>query len=360
MHRPAPASVLPIVGALRERDPKLLARDLTAGITVAALLVPQAMAYAELAGLPAVTGLYASLVPLVVYALLGSSRQLSVGPTATVAVLTATVLAPLAAGNPASALALGGMLALLVGGICVIGGLLRGGFVVNFLSQPVLSGYVTGAALVIGASQLGKVFGYPVSGDTFVRLVGSALRNLDEIQGPTVVVATMSIVVMVLLRRFAPRWPAALIVVVLSIVSTSVFDLAAKGVAITGTVPAGLPTVTFPNVGVSEIGSLLVDAFGIALVCFVESIAVSKAIAAHRGYGIDANRELVAVGVANIGAGLFQGFPIDGSFSRSAAADDAGAKTQLAGLVTAVVVGLTLLFLTPLFKAFPRLRSGLS
>jgi len=245
------------------------------------------------------------------------------------------------------------MLALLVGGICVIAGLLRAGFVVNFLSAPVLSGYVTGAALVIGASQLGKVLGYRVSGDTFFQLVASALRNLDKIQGATVAVAAVSIAVMVLLRRLAPRWPAALIIVVLAIASTSLFNLATRGVAVTGTVPAGLPSPTFPQVGIHEVGSLLVSAFGIALVCYVESIAVAKAIANRRGYALDANREFVAIGVANLGAGLFRGFPVDGSFSRSASADDAGAKTQLAGIVAAVVVGLTLLFLTPLFKNLP-------
>jgi len=349
---------MPIVAALRGSDTKLLVRDLTAGITVAALLVPQGMAYAELAGLPAVAGLYASLVPLVAYALLGSSRQLAVGPTATVAVLTATAIAPLAGGNPTKALALGGMLALLVGGICVIAGLLRGGFVVNFLSQPVLSGYVTGAALVIAASQLGKVLGYSVSGDTFFRLVANALSNIDKIQGLTVVIASGSIVVMVLLRRFLPRWPAALIVVALSIVTTSAFNLAARGLAITGTVPGGLPPFTFPNVGVHDVGNLMLSAFGIALVCYVESIAVAKAIAARRGYVVDANREFVAIGVANIGAGLFQGFPINGSFSRSASAEDAGARTQLAGLVAALVVAATLLFLTPLFKNLPAAALG--
>jgi len=356
-HR-APASALPIIGVLRGGNRKELVRDLTAGITVAALLVPQSMAYAELAGLPAVTGLYASLVPLLGYALLGSSRQLAVGPTATVAVLTATVIAPLDRGDPTKALALGAMLALLVGGICVIAGLLRAGFVVNFLSGPVLSGYVTGAALVIGASQLGKVLGYRVSGDTFFQLVVSALRNLDKVQGATVAVATVSVAVMVLLRRLAPRWPAALIVVVLAISATSLFNLAARGVVVTGTVPAGLPSPTFPQVGIHEVGSLLVSAFGIALVCYVESIAVAKAIASRRGYAVDANREFVAIGVANLGAGLFRGFPVDGSFSRSASADDAGAKTQLAGIVAALFVGLTLLFLTPLFKNLPAAALG--
>jgi SulP family sulfate permease len=353
-----PARVMPIVGILRGSERKILIRDLIAGITVAALLVPQAMAYAELAGLPPVAGLYASLVPLLGYALLGSSRQMAVGPTATVAVLTATAIEPLAAGNPTKAVALGGMLALLVGGICVIGGLLRAGFVVNFLSQPVLSGYVTGAALVIGASQLGKVLGYRVSGDTFFQLVASALRNLDKIQGLTVLVATTSIVVMVLLRRFAPRWPAALLVVVLATLTTSVFDLAASGLAITGTVPSGLPPFTFPGVGINDVGRLTLSAFGIALVCYVESIAVAKAIAVRRAYAVDANREFVAVGVANLCGGLFQGFPVDGSFSRSASADDAGAKTQLAGIVAAGLVALTLLFLTPLFKDLPAAALG--
>ena len=353
-----PARALPIIAVLRGRNSKLLVRDLAAGVTVAALLVPQSMAYAELAGLPAVTGLYASLVPLLGYALLGSSRQLAVGPTATVAVLTATVIAPLASGRPSKALALAAMLALLVGGICVIAGLLRAGFVVNFLSAPVLSGYVTGAALVIGASQMGKAAGIQGLGRHLFsagcqRVAqsrqgpgcdGRGRRGVDRADGAAPAVRTA--VAGCAHRRgachlgFLPLRPGR------------------KGVAVTGTVPAGLPSPTFPAVGIHDVGALLVSAFGIALVCYVESIAVAKAIANRRGYRVDANREFVAIGMANLGAGLFRGFPVDGSFSRSASADDAGARTQLAGIVAAVVVGLTLLFLTPLFKDLPAATLG--
>ena len=338
-------ATFPIIEQMRSGPPRLMVRDLTAGITVAAVLVPQGMAYAELAGLPAVNGLYASFVPLLAYALLGSSRQLALGPTATVAVLTATVIAPLSNGSASQALALGGTLALLVGGICVLGGLLRGGFVVNFLSQPVLSGYVTGAALVIVASQLGKILGYSVSGDTFFQLVAHAITNLGKIQGLTVLVAALSAGSLVLLRRFAPRWPAALIVVALAITAASLFDLSAHGVAVTGTVPSGLPSLTVPKVGIHDLGSLAFSSLGVALVCYVESIAVAKAMADRRGYEVDPNRELVAIGVANLGAGLFQAFPVNGSFSRTASASDAGARTQLSGVVAAVVVGLTLALL---------------
>ena len=314
------AAAFPIIEEMRSGPPRLLLRDLTAGVTVAAVLVPQGMAYAELAGLPAVTGLYASFIPLLAYALLGSSRQLAVGPTATVAVLTATVIAPLSNGNPSLALALGGTLALLVGGVCVLGGLLRGGFVVNFLSQSVLSGYVTGAALVIVASQLGKLLGYSVSGDTFFQLIFHAIANLAKIQGLTVLVAALSAGSLLLLRRFAPRWPAALIVVALAITAASLLDLSAHGVAVTGTVPSGLSSLTVPKVGIHDIGSLAFDSLGVALVCYVESIAVAKAMADRLGYTVDPNREFVAIGLANLGAGLFQGFPVNGSFSRTAAA----------------------------------------
>ena len=352
------AAAFPIIEEMRSGPPRLLLRDLTAGVTVAAVLVPQGMAYAELAGLPAVTGLYASFIPLLAYALLGSSRQLAVGPTATVAVLTATVIAPLSNGNPSLALALGGTLALLVGGVCVLGGLLRGGFVVNFLSQSVLSGYVTGAALVIVASQLGKLLGYSVSGDTFFQLIFHAIANLAKIQGLTVLVAALSAGSLLLLRRFAPRWPAALIVVALAITAASLLDLSAHGVAVTGTVPSGLSSLTVPKVGIHDIGSLAFDSLGVALVCYVESIAVAKAMADRLGYTVDPNREFVAIGLANLGAGLFQGFPVNGSFSRTAAARDAGARTQLSGVVAAVFVGLTLLFLTPLFKNLPAATLG--
>jgi sulfate permease, SulP family len=350
--------VFPIFEQLRSGRSRLKARDLTAGVTVAALLIPQGMAYAELAGLPAVNGLYASFIPLLAYALLGSSRQLALGPTATVAVLTATVIEPLSGGSAAQALALAATLALLVGGICVLGGLLRGGFVVNFLSQPVLSGYVTGAALVIAASQLGKLLGYSVSGDTFFQLVAHAIADIGNIQGLTVLVAALSLGSIVLLRRLAPRWPASLIVVALAIVAASLLDLSAHGVAVTGTVPSGLPFWRVPKVGIHDLGSLAFSSLGVALVCYVESIAVGKAMADQRGYAVDANRELVALGLANLGAGLFQAFPVDGSFSRTASASDAGAQTQLSGVVAAVFVGLTLLFLTPLFKNLPAATLG--
>jgi SulP family sulfate permease len=348
----------PIFGQLRGGHPHLLVRDVVAGITVAAVLVPQAMAYAELAGVPPVSGLYASFVPLLAYALLGSSRQLALGPTATVAVLTATAIEPLSNGNATQAVALAATLALLVGGVCILGGLLRGGFVVNFLSQPVLSGYVSGAALVIAASQLGKILGYTVSGDTFFQIVVNAITNLDKIQGLTVLVAALSIGALVVLRRFAPRWPAALIVVALAITCSSLFNLSAHGVAVTGTVPSGLPSLKVPKVGIHDLGSLAFSALGVALVCYVESIAVAKAMADRLGYAVDANRELVAIGAANLGAGLFQAFPVNGSFSRSASANDAGARTQLSGVVAAVFVGLTLLFLTPLFKNLPAATLG--
>ena len=356
--RPRLAAAFPIVAQLRDGRSRFSVRDLTAGVTVAALLIPQGMAYAELAGLPAVNGLYASFIPLLIYAVLGSSRQLALGPTATVAVLTATVIEPLSDGNPTQALALAGTLALLVGGVCILVGLLRGGFVVNFLSQPVLSGYVTGAALVIAASQLGKLLGYNVSGDTFFQLVVHAIAGIGNIQGLTVLVAALSLGAIVLLRRLAPRWPSALIVVTLAIIVSSLLDLASHGVAVTGTVPSGLPSLRVPKVGIHDLGSLAFSCLGVALVCYVESIAVAKAMADQRGYVVDANRELVALGVANLGAGLFQAFPVDGSFSRTASASDAGAQTQISGIVAAVFVGLTLLFLTPLFKNLPAATLG--
>ena len=356
--RPRLAAAFPIVAQLLDGRSRLTVRDLTAGITVAALLIPQGMAYAELAGLPAVNGLYASFIPLLIYAVLGSSRQLALGPTATVAVLTATVIEPLSDGSPSQALALAATLALLVGGICILVGLLRGGFVVNFLSQPVLSGYVTGAALVIAASQLGKILGYSVSGDTFFQLVAHAIAGISNIQGMTVLVAALSLGSIVLLRRLVPRWPAALIVVTLAIIVSSLLDLSSHGVAVTGTVPSGLPSLRVPKVGLHDLGSLAFSSLGVALVCYVESIAVAKTMADQRGYAVDANRELVALGVANVGAGLFQSFPVDGSFSRTASASDAGAQTQVSGIVAAVFVGLTLLFLTPLFRNLPAATLG--
>ena len=211
---------------------------------------------------------------------------------------------------------------------------------------------------MIVASQLGKLLGYSVSGDTFFQLVAHAIADIGNIQGLTVLVAALSLGSIVLLRRFAPRWPASLIVVTLAIVAASLLDLSAHGVAVTGTVPSGLPSLRVPKVGIHDLGSLAFSSLGVALVCYVESIAVAKAMADQRGYAVDANRELVALGVANLGAGLFQAFPVDGSFSRTASASDAGAQTQLSGVVAAVFVGLTLLFLTPLFKNLPAATLG--
>jgi SulP family sulfate permease len=349
---------VPLVDAARTTDRRRALRDVVAGLSVATLLVPQAMAYAELAGLPAVNGLYAALGPAVAYAFLASSRQVAVGPTAAIAVLVASAVAPLAGGDPGRAVALAAALSLMVGALLLAAGLLRAGFVVNFLSEPVLAGYVTGTALVIAATQIGKVLGYDVEGHAFFDALADALRGIGDAHGLTVAVGLVSLVAMLALRRLAPRAPAILLVVAGAIVVSSLFDLRSRGVAVTGEVPNGLPAPALPDVALGDLAELALTAIGIALVAYVESMAVARAIADRRGYQVDPNQELVALGSANLLGGLFRAFPVTGSFSRSAASDAAGAVTQLAGLVTAGVVGLTLVLLTPVLENLPSATLG--
>ncbi|GIJ09323.1 SulP family inorganic anion transporter [Micromonospora andamanensis] len=353
--RSGPARVVPLLGWLRHYDRRTLRHDLIAGVTVAVMLVPQSMAYAALAGMPPVTGLYASVVPLLVYALLGSSGSLAVGPVAITALMTGTALAPLAHGDPARYAALAGLLALLVGAIQVLMGVLRLGALVNFMSHSVLSGFTSAAAIVIAASQVKDLLGLDAGrAETFPEIAASIWRSVTTVHPLTVLVSLTSVAGLLLLRRYLPKLPGALLVVAGITAVSAGFSLGTQGVRILTEVPGGLPAPAVPALGGSDVAALLPAAVAIALVAYMEGIAVAKSLAARSRQQISPNQELAAVGSANVAAGLFQAFPVAGGFSRSAVNFSAGARTPVASVVTALVVALTAVFLTPAFHHLPK------
>ncbi len=346
---------LPLIGWVRRADAGSHRADALAGLTVAAMLVPQAMAYAALAGMPPVTGLYAATVPLVAYALLGTSGQLAFGPVAIVSLLTASTLAPLADGDPGAYVALAGMLALLVGAIQVVLGLLRAGRLTSLLSHPVVSGFTSAAAIVIATSQLDQLLGVSIgSPDGWIARIGALTGSLSQLHVPTVLVGVVAILALVGGRRLGNKVPTPLLVVVLATAAVPVFGLADVGVAILGEVPAGLPRPTLPVAPLDAVVALLPGALIIALLSYLEGISVARAIAARTRDRIDPDQELLASGAANLAAGLFQAFPVAGGFSRTAVNHTAGARTPLASIVTAVGVLLALVLLAPLLTTLPQ------
>lgn len=345
---------MPAVGWLRRYRREDLGGDLSAGLIVAVMLIPQGMAYAMLAGLPPVVGLYASTIPLLIYALFGSSRQLAVGPVAIVSLLTLTGVSALAEPGSGEFVALAALLALMVGVIQFGLGLLRAGFVVNFLSHAVVSGFTSAAAIVIGLSQLKHLLGVELE-DTHSVLVllWNAAQKVGEVNPITLTIGLASIALLVLLRKITPRFPAPLLVVALSALAVYVFGLHEMGVSIVGDVPQGVPSFALPAFSVDSVTMLLTIALTISFVGYIESIAVARSIANREKYKVDANKELVGLGLANVAGSVFSAFPVTGGFSRSAVNYQAGARTQLASVITAVLVILTLLFFTPLFYYLP-------
>lgn len=346
--------LFPIAGQLRGYDRAALQGDLSAGLTVGVMLIPQGMAYALIAGVPPIYGLYASLVPLVVYALMGSSRQLAVGPVAMVSLLVAAGVTPLAEGDPERYVALTFTLALMVGALQAGMGLLRFGFLTNFLSHPVLAGFTSAAALIIGGSQLRHLVGVDLPGSASLpEIVVGLLTRMGEIHPPTLTIGLLGIAVIVGLKRWRKTFPGALAVVVLGTLAVVLLGLDARGVRTVGAIPSGLPAPVLPVLSADVLRALLPTALTIALVGFMESIAVAKVYATRHRYPLDANQELRALGAANLAGAFFQAFPSTGGFSRTAVNDQAGARTTVASLVSAGVVALTLLFLTGLFERLP-------
>jgi len=328
--------------------------DLVAGVTVAAYLVPQVMAYAEIAGLPAATGLWAAIGPLAVYAVLGSSRLLSVGPESTTALMTAVALGPLASGDPVRYGALAAMLALLVGGLCLLAGLARLGVLADLLSKPVLTGYMAGIAVLMIVSQLSKLTGVPVAGDGMIAEFGSFLANIEHLHWPTLTLGGLVLACLLAFQHWLPRFPGPLAAILMATAVVAGFSLPERGIQVIGAIPDSLPVPGFPALDGTAVADLLLPAVGIALVGFSDNVLTARAFAGRHGDRIDADRELRALAASNLSAGLLHGFPVSSSGSRTALASAMGARTQLYSLTALATVVLTVFFAGPLLAAFPR------
>ncbi|EKB9377046.1 SulP family inorganic anion transporter [Pseudomonas aeruginosa] len=319
--------------------------DVQAGLSVAAIQIPTAIAYAQIAGFPPQVGLYACILPMLIYALIGSSRQLMVGPDAATAAMVAAAITPLAAGDPQRLVDLSMIVAIMVGLFSIVAGLARAGFIASFLSRPILVGYLNGIGLSLLVGQLGKLFGYEAATSGFVAGILALLENLLHIHWPTLILGSLSLLLMVLLPRRFPQLPGALCGVLLASLAAALLGLDRYGVELLGEVPAGLPQLSWPQTSLEELKSLLRDATGITVVSFCSAMLTARSFAARHGYSINPNHEFVALGLANIGAGVSQGFAISGADSRTAVNDMVGGKTQLVGVVAALVIAATLLLL---------------
>lgn len=348
------ANLLPGLGVLRHYQRGWLRPDLVGGLTVGAMLVPQSMAYAELAGLAPEYGFYAVVGALVVYALVGTSRHLGVGPEPGTAILAATGVGAIAAGDPERYVALMAGLALVVAAICVVAAVARLGFVASVLSKPVLVGYITGVGLTLLSSQIAGFTGVPIEGDRFFPRFRKLAGSLDEVHLGTTAVGAATLALILVLRRRAPTAPGALIGVVAATVVVAAFGLGDRGVALVGDIPTGLPVPGLPDVSLSDVGRLLPVAGGIALVGYSDNVLTARSIAARHGYRIDANQELLALGLTNLTAGLSQGFPVSSSASRTAVPASLGTRTQLVSLVASASVVATVLVLAPALGEIPR------
>jgi high affinity sulfate transporter 1 len=349
---------LPGLRAVRSYRREWLAKDIVAGVVLTTLLVPQGMAYAELAGLPPITGLYTSIMCLLGYAVFGPSRILVLGPDSSLGPMIAATILPLMAaeGDEKRAVALASVLALMVAGIMILAAVAKLGFIADLISKPTMIGYMNGLALTILVGQLPKLFGFSVEADNFIGEVTGFIEGLanGEAVAAAAVVGIAGIVVILVLQRWLPKVPAVLIMVVLAIASTTVFSLAEHGVSLVGVLPQGFPPFTIPHVGLSDLGPLFAGALGIVLVSLADTISTASAFAARTGAEIHGNGEMIGIGAANLAAGLFQGFPVSTSGSRTAVAERSGAKTQLTGVTGAVLITLMIVFIPGLFRNLPQ------
>lgn len=347
------AKVFPAYGWLRGYGREDLSKDFAAALVITVMVVPQSLAYAMLAGLPPIYGLYASIVPTVVYALFGTSRHMPVGPPALMALLTLTSVSALARPGTEEYISLVLLLALMVGVVQVAIGLLGMGFITNFISRPVLTGFVYASAVIIVLSQVGHLLGLRLPAETSTpRLIATISRSIGETNPLALALAGFSFVVILVLARAAPRLPGSLVAVAASTLAVYLFALDGR-VDVVGEVPRGLPSLSLPALDPQAIRALVPAAVVVAFVGFVESISVARAVAARERYRIDSSAELRALGLANVAAAFFSGFPVAGSFSRTAVQYRAGGRTQAASIMTALMVVATLLFLTPLFYHLP-------
>lgn len=348
---------MPGLALVRAYRREWLRGDLIAALVLITLLVPQGMAYAQLAGLPPVTGLYTTVVALVAYATFGPSRVLVLGPDSALGPLIVAAILPLvgAHGDPATAVALAGMLALLMGVLCIAAGLARAGVLAELLSKPVRVGFLNGIALVVLVSQLPKLFGFSINAQGLFDESKAFVEGVAD--GETVVaslvVGLASLAVILTFRRAVPKVPGILVAVVGSAFATWAFDLTAHGVAVIGPIPSGFPTPTFPDVSLHDTGKLLVAAAGMAFVMLADTTTLSRSLASKRGERVDSNQEIIALGTANLAAGLFSGFPVSASASRTAVAESAGSRTQLTGVLGAAAIVVILLIDGSLGKYLP-------
>src|SRR4051812_22736433 len=335
-----------------------LVKDLTAGVVLTTLLVPQGMAYAELAGLPPITGLYTSIMCLLGYAVFGPSRILVLGPDSSLGPMIAATIVPLVAagGDPQRAVALASLLAIMVAVIMTVAALGRLGFIAELLSKPTMIGYMNGLAVTILVGQLPKLFGFSVSADGLVSELGAFVRGLanGEVVPAAAAVGLGGIAVVLVLQRWLPKVPAVLVMVVLAIAATTVFELAEHGVSLVGVLPQGFPPLTIPIVGWSDLGPLAAGALAIAVVSLADTISTASAFAERTGQEVRGDQEMLGLGAANLAAGLFQGFPVSTSASRTAVAERAGARTQLTGVTGAVLILAMILLVPGLFRNLPQ------
>ncbi|MCP3433171.1 SulP family inorganic anion transporter [Stutzerimonas stutzeri] len=363
------ARYLPMLAWARHYDRAAATKDSLAALIVTLMLIPQSLAYAMLAGLPPVTGLYASMLPLIAYTLFGTSRTLAVGPVAVVSLMTAAALGPLFSPGSAEYAAAAMLLALLSGAVLLLMAVLRLGFLANFLSHPVISGFISASGILIALGQLKHILGISIDGENAVQLLAALLRALPGAQLPTLAIGGSSLLFLYLVRSRLSVWlqhlgmsphiagtltkigPVAALL--LAIAAVSAFGLADVGVRVVGEVPRGLPSLSLPMLDPALVLQLLPAAVLISLVGFVESVSVAQTLAAKRRERIEPNQELVALGGANVAAAICGGFPVTGGFARSVVNFDAGAQTPLAGALTALGIGITVLLFTPLFHNLP-------
>lgn len=348
------ARLLPGVAMFRVYRIGWLRTDVIAGLTVGAMLIPQSMAYAELAGLPPQSGFYAVIGALIVYALVGSSRHLGVGPEPGTAILAATGVGGLAEGDPERYAELMAGLALVIAAICVVAWLARLGFLASVLSRPVLVGYITGVGLTLLSSQIATFTGVTIPSDAFFPRMRDLVTHIDHVDGPTVVLAAATLTGILALKWFAPRVPGALVAVVATTIIVAAFELKGHGILVVGEIPRGLPTPRIPEIPVADVGRLLPIAAGVALVGYSDNMLTSRAIASSRGYRIDANQELLALGLTNVSSGLSHGLPVSSSASRTAVPAALGSTTQLVSLVASAFVVVTLVAARSLLAEIPR------
>jgi high affinity sulfate transporter 1 len=351
-------SGVPGVQAIASYRRQWLPKDIVAGVVLTTLLVPQGMAYAELAGLPPITGLYTSIMCLLGYAAFGPSRILVLGPDSSLGPMIAATILPLvgSGGDPERAIAIASVLAIFVAAIMILAAVAKLGFIADLLSKPTMIGYMNGLALTILVGQLPKLFGFKVSADHLVQEFTGFFKGLanGEAVPAAAAVGIVGIVLILVLQHWLPKVPAVLVMVVLSIAAAVGFDLAAHGVSLVGTLPKGFPPLTIPSVPLSDLGTIIAGAAGIALVSLADTISTASSFAARSGQEIHGNQEMVGIGAANLAAGLFQGFPVSTSGSRTAVAERSGAKTQLAGVTGAVLITIMIAFVPGLFRNLPQ------